>query len=83
MRIHTFPLDHGIEQEVPCVACHAEEANGALHSIHIQWKGDTPDVPNIPDATGKWEQVNTYCTAPAPADFACRSCHSVVQTCSA
>ncbi|MCB0042138.1 MAG: hypothetical protein KDE23_20780, partial [Caldilinea sp.] len=59
-----------------CVACHAEEANGALHSIHIQWKGDTPDVPNIPDATGKWEQVNTYCTAPAPADFACRSCHA-------
>src|SRR5690606_27012542 len=59
-----------------CVACHAEEANGALHSIHIQWKGETPDVPNIPDATGKWEQVNTYCTAPAPADFACRSCHA-------
>ncbi|MCB8962779.1 MAG: hypothetical protein H6651_20865 [Ardenticatenales bacterium] len=25
MRIHTFPLDHGIEQEVPCVACHAEQ----------------------------------------------------------
>ena len=59
-----------------CVACHATEADGALHSIHLQWKGDTPDVPNIPDATGKWEQVNTYCTAPAPADFACRSCHA-------
>jgi RNase P subunit RPR2 len=24
---------------------------------------------------GKWKEVNTYCTAPEPADFACRSCH--------
>jgi hypothetical protein len=25
---------------------------------------------------GKWKQVNTYCTAPEPADYACRSCHA-------
>lgn len=25
--------------------------------------------------SGKWKEVNTYCTAPEPADFACRSCH--------
>jgi hypothetical protein len=24
---------------------------------------------------GKWKEVNTYCTAPEPADFACLSCH--------
>jgi len=59
-----------------CIACHADEANGALNSIHLQWNGLTPDVPNIQGETGKWAQVNTYCTAPAPADFACRSCHA-------
>ena len=46
-----------------CVACHAEEANGALHSEHMQWKG-------------KWDAVNTYCTAPAPAEYACLNCHA-------
>jgi len=25
--------------------------------------------------SGKWKEVNTYCTAPEPADFACLSCH--------
>jgi hypothetical protein len=59
-----------------CIACHSDEANGALNSVHLQWSGSTPDVPNISGDTGKWEQVNTYCTAPAPADFACRSCHA-------
>ncbi len=33
-----------------------------LGSTHMQW-------------SGKWKEVNTYCTAPEPADFACRSCH--------
>lgn len=46
-----------------CVACHQEEANGALHSEHVQWQG-------------KWTQVNTYCTAPEPADYACLNCHA-------
>ncbi len=46
-----------------CVACHATEANDALHSEHMRWDG-------------KWQQINTYCTAPAPADYACLSCHA-------
>jgi hypothetical protein len=46
-----------------CIACHAEEAESALHSEHVQW-------------AGKWKEVNTYCTAPEPADYACLSCHA-------
>lgn len=45
-----------------CVNCHPSEADSILHSEHMQWEG-------------KWKEVNTYCTAPEPADFACRSCH--------
>lgn len=45
-----------------CVSCHPSEADSILHSEHMQWNG-------------KWKEVNTYCTAPEPADFACRSCH--------
>jgi hypothetical protein len=44
------------------VACHPSEADSALHSEHMQW-------------SGKWKEVNTYYTAPEPADFACRSFH--------
>jgi len=46
-----------------CIACHPSEAQGALHSEHVQW-------------AGKWKEVNTYCTAPEPADYACLSCHA-------
>lgn len=46
-----------------CVACHATEAEDALHSEHMKWEG-------------KWSQVNTYCTSPEPADYACLSCHA-------
>lgn len=46
-----------------CVACHESEAQDMLNSEHMQWDG-------------KWQEVNTYCTAPEPADFACRSCHA-------
>ena len=46
-----------------CVACHQQQASDALNSEHLQWRG-------------KWEHVNTYCTSPAPADYACRSCHA-------
>lgn len=46
-----------------CVACHATEADNALHSEHMRWDG-------------KWQQVNTYCTSPAPAEYACLSCHA-------
>ncbi|MEJ5222832.1 MAG: cytochrome c3 family protein [Anaerolineales bacterium] len=45
-----------------CVNCHPSEAQSMLNSEHMQW-------------AGKWKEVNTYCTAPEPADFACRSCH--------
>ncbi len=46
-----------------CVACHATQADAALHSEHMKWDG-------------KWQQVNTYCTSPAPAEYACLSCHA-------
>lgn len=46
-----------------CINCHPTEANDALNAEHMQWQG-------------KWTQVNTYCTAPEPADYACRSCHA-------
>jgi hypothetical protein len=46
-----------------CVACHPQQASDALNSEHLQWRG-------------KWAHVNTYCTSPAPADYACRSCHA-------
>lgn len=46
-----------------CLACHAKEGQDAAHSEHVQW-------------TGKWKEVNTYCTAPEPADYACLSCHA-------
>ncbi len=45
-----------------CVACHPQQANDALNSEHLQWRG-------------KWDHVNTYCTSPAPADYACLACH--------
>ena len=25
MRVHPFPLDHGVDQELPCIACHAAQ----------------------------------------------------------
>lgn len=46
-----------------CVTCHAKQADDALHSEHMQWQG-------------KWKEVNTYCTAPEPAEYSCLSCHA-------
>jgi len=46
-----------------CIECHQTEAEDALHSEHVQW-------------AGKWKEVNTYCTAPEPADYACLNCHA-------
>ncbi len=46
-----------------CVACHASEAESAVHSEHVQWQG-------------KWPQINTYCTAPEPSQYQCLSCHA-------
>lgn len=46
-----------------CIDCHPIEADHALNSEHVQW-------------IGKWEHINTYCTAPKIADFACLSCHA-------
>jgi hypothetical protein len=46
-----------------CVNCHASQADSALHSEHMQW-------------SGKWTQINTYCTAPINSEFACLNCHA-------
>jgi hypothetical protein len=46
-----------------CINCHATQADNALHSEHMQW-------------SGKWTQINTYCTAPLNSEFACLNCHA-------
>lgn len=58
-----------------CIACHSDAGSEVLNSMHGSWIGDTPNVPNITGAAGKWGQTNNYCTDPQLADFACLKCH--------
>ena len=60
-----------------CVACHQTEAEDAFHSVHYQWTGPTPNVPNINGTAGKGEDgFNTYCgTTLSSRGVTCRSCH--------
>jgi len=44
-----------------CVACHQTQAEGMFSSVHYQWIGPTPDVPNISGDAGKVNAFNTYC----------------------
>jgi hypothetical protein len=36
-----------------CVVCHQGEAEDTFHSVHYQWSGPTPNVPNIAGDAGK------------------------------
>ena len=44
-----------------CVACHQTQAEEVFSSVHYQWIGPTPDVPNIDGDAGKVNAFNTYC----------------------
>jgi len=60
-----------------CVRCHKEQARDMFNSIHYQWSGDTPNVPNIEGTAGKGDDsFNTYCGAVnASRRIVCWKCH--------
>lgn len=60
-----------------CIACHDVEAEGMFTSVHYQWTGETPNVPNIADNAGKADLgFNTYCGSVVSSPRAtCASCH--------
>lgn len=60
-----------------CVACHPTHAEDVFRSVHYQWSGPTPNVPNIVGNAGKGELgFNTYCGTPTTSrGFTCESCH--------
>ena len=48
-----------------CLECHMKEAAEVHSSVHYQWKGDTKDVINAPDAVmGKIGGINDFCIYP-------------------
>ncbi len=60
-----------------CLACHEAQALGMHGSVHYQWTGPTPNVPNIAGNAGKGDLgFNTYCgTVVTSRRVACWSCH--------
>ena len=60
-----------------CVACHAKQAKDMFGSLHYQWNGPTPNVPNIDGTAGKGNgSFNTYCGATnASRRIVCWQCH--------
>ncbi len=60
-----------------CLGCHEAEAHGVFSSVHYQWRGPTPNVPDIPGSAGKaYLGFNTYCGTPATSRrSSCWSCH--------
>jgi hypothetical protein len=45
--------------------CHEGKAEEVHASVHYQWQGATPQVPNLGGKTaGKWESINDFCTYP-------------------
>ncbi len=46
-----------------CQSCHPNEASEVHSSVHYQWAGDTPAVPNL-DRAGKLGSINDFCTYP-------------------
>jgi hypothetical protein len=61
-----------------CLACHRQQAVAMFGSVHYQWTGATPNVPNIPGNAGKAELgFNTYCgSVETSRHIACYSCHA-------
>lgn len=60
-----------------CVACHEKEAMEMFGSVHYQWTGPTPSVPNIAGQAGKGDKgFNTYCgSVESSRHVACYGCH--------
>jgi hypothetical protein len=60
-----------------CVTCHTEAAREMFQSVHYQWTGPTPNVPNINGNAGKADLgFNTYCgTVVTSRRVACWACH--------
>lgn len=61
-----------------CIQCHEKEAVDMFGSVHYQWTGATPHVPNIEGNAGKADlEFNTYCgTVVTSRRIACWSCHA-------
>jgi hypothetical protein len=60
-----------------CIACHENEAQDMLNSLHMQWSGPTPNLTNTNgENKGKGEGgINTFCTYAASSGTACYGCH--------
>jgi len=60
-----------------CIACHSSQAADMLNSLHMQWKGTTPELSNAPGQTlGKAVKgINTFCTYAMSSGGACFNCH--------
>ncbi|MFZ5774063.1 MAG: hypothetical protein ACOY3Z_01065 [Thermodesulfobacteriota bacterium] len=60
-----------------CIACHQVEANNMLNTLHMQWKGTTPELTNAPNQQlGKAVKgINTFCTYAMSSGGACFNCH--------
>ena len=60
-----------------CIACHQVEAEDMLNSLHMQWKGATPELTNAPGKVlGKAVGgINTFCTYAMSSKGACFACH--------
>ncbi|HEX9715681.1 MAG TPA: hypothetical protein VGA28_08325 [Desulfurivibrionaceae bacterium] len=60
-----------------CIACHPTQATDMLNSIHMQWKGTSPELSNAPgQVLGKGVKgMNTFCTYAMSSGGACFNCH--------
>jgi PKD repeat protein len=60
-----------------CIACHPNEAQEMLNSLHVKWAGPTPELSNsggkeLGKAKGG---INTFCTYAMSSKSACFTCH--------
>ena len=60
-----------------CIACHQVQAQDMVNSLHMQWKGATPELTNAPGKVlGKAVGgINTFCTYAPSSKGACYACH--------
>jgi PKD repeat protein len=60
-----------------CVACHPNEAQAMLSSVHVKWAGPTPELTNTNgEELGKAKGgINTFCTYAMSSKAACFGCH--------
>ncbi len=48
-----------------CLKCHMKEAKDIFHSVHYQWKGETPNTIGLDGKLhGKINDINDFCTNP-------------------